>query len=452
MRCVERATFYLAHEIQSPGFTLVYQHLKRNQWKPRDQLIDEQNEKLRRLVQFSYDYVPYYRRKFKTLKLQPHDIREIADLEKLPPIDKRTIISNKQDFYPRGYRTKFNTRTTGGTTGTPFSFRISHRVRFLSAALIYRGWSAAGYSLGDRILFFAGSSLIPKESTTLSKLANQIGRNLRSVSSFDISPQSLNYCLDLISSWKPSYLRGYPSSIVELANHIDKMKKDPPQLKAIFTTSENLYPHIRERIESVFGAKVYDGYGANDGGVQSFECEHTKMHVSTERSILEVVDKDNIATVGETGRILATDLENYIMPLLRYDIGDDAVASDEDCTCGRGSPILDSLIGRTVSIFVTPDGKLIHGWFFLYMFWEYGERVQDYKVTQVTEYDIQILIVPGVDFDSSIIRNIEETTRSNCEDWIVEIHIVDEIPKTTSGKKIFIESKVKRDKKHENNT
>ena len=442
MRLIERAVFNLAHEIQRPGFTLLYQHLMRNQWKSREELASSQTKKLRRMVRFCYDYVPYYRRKFRMLDLDPSDIQEISDLEKIPPIDKREIISNKKDFYPLGFRMKFDTRNTGGTTGTPFSFRVTHRVRYLSAALLYRCWSAGGYHLGDRIFFFAGSSLVPAKTKSLNRLANEIGRNLKSVSSFNITPSTLDYCVELIGSWKPFFLRGYPSSIVELANHVADNQLDLPHLRAVFTTSENLYPRVRERIESAFETKVYDGYGANDGGVQSFECEHGRMHICTERSILEVVDESNCAVVGTSGHILATDTANYAMPLIRYDLGDDAVASEDDCACGRGLPLLDSLIGRTVSIFITPGGRLIHGWFFLYLFWEIGEMVRDYKVTQINQHDIEILIVPGSEFDPSILTTIEEYIHRNCAEWTVVIHLVEDIPKTSSGKKIFIESMV----------
>ena len=443
MRLIERVIFNLAHEIQRPGFVLLYQHLMRHQWKSREELVHEQTKKLRDMIRFCYDYIPYYRKKFKMINLYPSDIKEISDLKKIPPINKKEIISNKEDFYPRGLRIKFDTSTTGGTTGTPLSFRVSRYVRFLSAALRYRSWSAGGYHLGDRILFFAGSSLIPNKSKSLSKFANEMGRNLRSVSSFNISTTTLDYCVEQINTWKPLFLRGYPSSIVELANHVERKNLNLHQLKAIFTTSETLFPHVRESIESTLKAKVYDGYGAGDGGLQSFECEHKRMHICTERSVLEVVNDSNCPIVGEVGRILATDLENYAMPLIRYDLGDDAVASEDSCTCGRGLPLLDSLIGRTVSVFVTPQGKLIHGWFFLYMFWEFGERVRDYKVTQINEYNIEILVVPGSNFTPSILTTIEEYIHSNCVDWIVEINLVEEIPKTSSGKKIFIESNVK---------
>ena len=446
MRLAEKVVFNLAHELQRPGFTLLYRHVLRNQWKSKEELLENQTRRLRRMIGFCYDYIPYYRKKFRMLGLEPADIQKLSDLERIPPIDKREIISNKSDFYPRGFRMRFETRTTGGTTGTPFSFRMTHRVRFLSAALLYRRWAAGGYHLGDRILFFAGSSLIPPKSKTLTKLANEVGRNLRTVSSFNISPATLDYCIDILKSWKPRFLRGYPSSIVELARYVDELDIQLPHLKAIFTTSENLYPHVRAKIESVFGTRVYDGYGANDGGVQSFECEHNRMHICTERSILEVVDDNNSAVVGTQGRILATDLENYAMPLIRYDLGDDAIASDDICTCGRGLPLLDKLMGRTVSVFVTPKGKLIHGWFFLYLFWEIGEAVRDYKVTQITEQDIEILIVPSSNFEKSILKKIKEYIRSNCAEWVVEILMVDDIPRTASGKKIFIESKVQSSK------
>ena len=52
------------------------------------------------------------------------------------------------------------------------------------------------------------------------------------------------------------------------------------------------------------------------------------------------------ASPGEPGRVIVTDLGNYVMPFINYFIGDYAVAGPP-CPCGRGFPTLTSLEGRT---------------------------------------------------------------------------------------------------------
>ena len=111
--------------------------------------------------------------------------------------------------------------------------------------------------------------------------------------------------------------------------------------------------------------------------------------------------------------------------------------------CGRGLPVIEEILGRTVSTLVTPDGTPIHGWFFGWLLIEFGEEIRQYKITQVSRTNIEVLIVPGKGFTENIIQKIQSLAHAKCKDWKVDIRLVDEIPVSKSGKRIFIESKVK---------
>jgi len=445
MLSLEKIIFLASHEVQRPGFHGLYKFLMTNQWKPREILLREQVLLLRRMVQFCFKYVPLYRRRFEESGITPSDIRELSDLEKIPPLTKEDILYNKADILPTVPTGAYYLNNTAGTTGTPLRFRLSRNDRFFSGALLYRGWSGGGYRLGDRMLVLAGASLLMDSHSKLRVRINEVTRNLRFFSSFQMDTESFKKCAMVFQSWKPSYLRGYPSALNELAEYIEDSRIDIPGLKAIFTTSEKLYPKVRENLEGVFEARVFDGYGANDGGVGAYEYECGNLHVDTERSILEVVDEENKQIACGKGRVLATSLRNFAMPFLRYEVGDEVVVAEQECHCGRGLPILDEIIGRTVSVFVKPDGDLVHGWFFLYIFWEIGEAVKKYRVIQETKERIVIDLVPGPGFGDHTIKQIRHFVQSNCTDWLLDFHIVRSIPKTRSGKVIFIESRVKPD-------
>jgi len=60
-------------------------------------------------------------------------------------------------------------------------------------------------------------------------------------------------------------------------------------------------------------------------------------------------------------KLVITDLVNYAMPLIRYEIGDFAVALPGKCPCGRTLPRLKEVSGRTADFLYTPDGKPVFG-------------------------------------------------------------------------------------------
>ncbi|RDE15380.1 MAG: capsular biosynthesis protein [Candidatus Thorarchaeota archaeon] len=443
MSLIERAIFAAAHEIQRPGFTGMYQSLVKNQWRSREALQNDQNRQLRRMVSFCYNHVPFYKQRFKENNLTPFDIRTVKDLEKVPPTTKDDLLKNKDSTFPQGVSVRYYARTTGGTTGNPLAYRISREDRFLSGALLYRGWSGGGYRLGDRVLTLAGSSLIEDVKSATKMRLTELTRNIRFASAFKMSSRNLLKYVNMMNSWKPSFLRGYPSALYEFARFIEDHDLSIPEVSAILVTSEKLYPEVRETLQRVFRTRVFDGYGANDGGIGAYEYECGNMHIDTERSILEVVDEHDKQVASGEGHVLATSLVNCAMPVIRYDMGDQVIASDEFCNCGRGSPLLKEVIGRTVSILVMPDGSRVHGWFFQHVFWSVGEQVRKYRVVQETKDRIEIDIVPGSDFSEHTIERIRELVSYTCSNWILNFHIVESIPKTKSGKSIYIESKVK---------
>ena len=200
---------------------------------------------------------------------------------------------------------------------------------------------------------------------------------------------------------------------------------------------------MREKISDVFGCEVYDGYGLNDGGVSAYECpEHAGLHIDTERSIMEVVDGEGHQIDRGDGQILATSLYNYAMPFIRYTTGDNGHIIDDVCGCGRGYPLLKGIMGRTTDVLFTPEGKNIHGWFFLYIFWDYGKGIKEYQVVQETLEKIVVKIVPEDDFDEKQLDRIREVVAERSPGWHIEFKYVDMIERSGAGKYKFIINKL----------
>lgn len=435
-----KSVFILAHEVGNREFYSMYKKLIRDQWKPYDELKLEQEKQLRHLIQFSYENVPYYRNLFKAEKLSPQDIRTIEDLEKIPVLTKETIKNHWDEFKPAGLSSmKYDTRATGGSTGTPLQYRVSNNDRFLNGALLYRGWGYGGYELGDRMVFLAGSSLDVGTQPWVMKRAHEIVRNIRKLSSFDMADAEMRHYASVLNSFKPRFIMGYASSIYFYARWAKENSVAVPQLTGVFTTAEKLYPNMREVIGEVFRCGVYDTYGLNDGGVTAFECsEHAGLHIDTDRSIMEIVDPDHRQVVQGQGEILATSLYNFAMPFIRYSTDDLATLGDAECSCGRHTRVLEEMVGRSVDIFVTPEGKSVHGWFFLYIFWEHGQGIKEYQLVQTAIDKIKIKIVPDKNFDEKEIETIRKIIVSKSPQWDVQFEEVESIDRTQAGKYKFI--------------
>ena len=68
--------------------------LNESQFWTKEQIISFQNERLRLLINYVSQNVPYYKCLFKELGLKPGDIQRKEELIKLPILDKHTIKQN----------------------------------------------------------------------------------------------------------------------------------------------------------------------------------------------------------------------------------------------------------------------------------------------------------------------------------------------------------------------
>jgi phenylacetate-CoA ligase len=336
----------ILHNLRWRNFDKELDVLINNSYLSLNTLRQKQFEDLRRIYSFAVDNVEYYKDYNEKYSVNVQEAKTIEDiLSKLPIIDKEIIKKNKNNFFSG--MDNYIEMTTGGSTGTPFSYRLDRDCYKYSKLLKYRGYSYAGYSLGDSLIIFGGGSLVKKTDFVTSLKTSLI--NTKKVSSYGVSEKQLLHLYKYVNKNKNLFIYGYASSIFFLALFIENNNLEvtsPP--RAIFTTSEVLLEHQREKIESVFKTKIYNDYGINDGGGSAHECSsHEGMHLDMERSIIEVVDEDGCSVKEGVGKIIVTSLKNYSMPFIRYDTGDYAKITSKECKCGRETPRIIEIIGRT---------------------------------------------------------------------------------------------------------
>src|SRR5262249_6582986 len=132
-------------------------------------------------------------------------------------------------------------------------------------------------------------------------------------------------------------------------------------LDRIVSIGSVLTDEIRDACEAAFGARPIDQYGAQETGLLASECPSCgHLHVNAETALVEVLDDDGKPSApGTTGRVVVTAFYNYAMPLIRYELGDLAVAGPERLKCAIKLPALGAVLGRYRNSFTLADGRTV---------------------------------------------------------------------------------------------
>ena len=77
-------------------------------------MFTDSEKKLKKLVEHSYNTVPYYKRVFDDNNLKPADIMSSEDLLKLPPLTKDDIRNNLHDLLSKSHKKHAYPAATGG--------------------------------------------------------------------------------------------------------------------------------------------------------------------------------------------------------------------------------------------------------------------------------------------------------------------------------------------------
>ncbi len=414
----------------------------RGQWLSQAALDDVQAARLRAMVAFSVDHVPYYRKLFAELGLAPADITTAVDLQRLPVLDKETVRADPDSFRPVGLRERALPQSTGGTTGTPLRYWVTPsamQYTYATYEVRFRNW--AGVALGDRMATINGRKIVPIDQTKPPFWRHNLAFNQIYLSAYHLTDENLPAYLGQLEKYRPEVIVGYVSSVHLLADYINRHGLEGAvRPRAVLVSSETLFPWMRADIERAFGCKAHDGYGLGELAAFITECNHGSLHISPEYGVVEGVETD-----GEE-RLVATGLFNQAMPLLRYDTGDVIEFADPSkrCACGRELPVVDKLLGRADDYVVTPDGRSV-GPAPLSLAFQSVPGIREAQIRQDDPSSVAVLLVVGPDFGIDQQDQLDRELRERLGPEVaIDYDRVEAIPRTTWGKRRLVDSRVGR--------
>jgi phenylacetate-CoA ligase len=252
------------------------------------------------------------------------------------------------------------------------------------------------------------------------------------MSSYHLSPQTVDAYIGRLRSFQPALIDSYPSSIEPIARRLLAVGSSDIRPRAIVTSSETLFPPTRELIQNAFGCPVFDYYGGGEMAAFISQCESGSYHVNPEFGIVEILRDGEPVRPGETGEIVATGFINQVMPLIRYATGDLAVAGDGPCPCGRAFPVIQRIEGRADDVVITPEGRRIGR---LDPIFKSAVSITEARVVQDANDHIRLEVVPDQGYSAAgEAVLIDELQRRLGPTMRVDVVQVAAIPRERSGK------------------
>jgi phenylacetate-CoA ligase len=416
--------------------------LERNQWLSPSEVYEKQQKKLASLLSYAYKNVPYYRSLIHDAEFDGKNSVAATDLTKIPPLTKEIVRHMKDQMISEDLTgNELRENSTSGSTGEALNFYTDRRSKVYRKAAELRSDSFTGWRYGDKVVRLWGASIDASVAQSMRGRLHGWVTGSRFLSSFDLSEKTMDSYVRTIRDYKPALLISYPGPLEQFAIHCRDRGVGFPSIKAIVSSAETLWPHQRETVEAVFGVKIFNRYGAREFGQIGSECEvHNGLHVSADRLLLEIVDDEyRQCPVGKSGKILITDLDNYGMPMIRYEIGDSGVVpTDVTCDCGRGLPLIETVEGRTLDVVRTPNGRRVGGTFWTLLL-RSRPGFRQFQVVQKSRDKVEIWFIRNNDFDASVLDYFTDVILEQCgRDFRVEFVETESIDLTGSGKQRIV--------------
>jgi len=324
-------------------------------WEPerecmdRDDLKQLQLEQLQATLSRVYMNVPFYRKKFDELSIDPDELRSLEDIRKLPFTTKNDL----RDNYPYGLfavplREVVRIHASSGTTGMSTVVGYTKNDIKNWSNLVARVMTAGGVTKDDVVQIAFGYSLFTG-GFGLHYGAERIGASVIPISSGNTARQ-----IKIMQDFKTTALVCTPSYALLIADTIQEMGVDINSfsLKYGLFGAEPWSEKMRQEIQNKLRIVATDNYGLSEvmGPGVAGEClQRNGLHINEDHFLVEIINPETLEPVapGEIGELVITTLAKEAFPVIRFRTRDLTRLMPEPCPCGRKTVRMLRVMGRT---------------------------------------------------------------------------------------------------------
>jgi phenylacetate-CoA ligase len=342
-------------------FNQFLEALARTEKLPPRELARYQEQLLIRLVRHASDRLPFYRDRLACLFNSAKEI-DLSRWNEVPFLTREDVVAHGREMRVPELAPDYGEiaeARTSGSTGVALEIATNGLVFFTANALLTRAarwWGVATARPAASIRRFINEPPPPSPEGSVAK-----GWSFA-------DPGAAHYELDMMTpveqqlEWlarrKAPHLFTQASGVLAIAHAVTPERGRALSIETVFLTGETIPDGTREIVAERLGARLAGIYSCREIGMIATECESAPhYHVAAENALVEIVDDHGRDVApGERGRVVVTGLYNYVMPFIRYQLGDIAVAGASPCPCGRTLPTIARIDGRTRNAFVFRDG------------------------------------------------------------------------------------------------
>jgi len=351
----------------------------------------------------------------------------LRDFSRLPVIAREELRQRFRDAINaharRGSHSKLLIGATSGTTGVPMRVAFTEK-----AAVQYR-------ILRNRLFGFGG--LKPEEEFIYPRTTpnpHYCSKNVFLAHDLEAMVDSCEALFRRMRENNIVAIFAFPSFLTLVAERMQRDRVTPPPIKAIFSAGEDLSPAMRARIEKAFQARVYNHYATVDLATIGQECEYQRgIHINPEFHFLEILAPDGTPLgPDQWGRIVITQPDPALVPIIRYETGDIGMLLSGSCECGRTLPRI--MIRGRASEVISTGKEVISPLAFKEIIDAYDpayERVRQYQVILAEDARLRLLLVPTERFipedAADIDRICKKFLRGRIEFALDVVHDVEHI-------------------------
>jgi len=418
-----------------PQFILGYLSMLRRHRLPPEQIRRYQERRLESILRHALKRVPAYMETpgSRVAAMRGEGFRA---LEQFPIMDRWGLVEQRERFVANN-ALRYSPRLvqTGGTTGKPVRLYLSGptRARWNMMALLRYQW--AGWRGGDRTVVF-GTSYGDPVGTIPVDVASWVDRATGRLflNGARVTTEQVVSFARMTFEFHPQFILGFPSLLVLLAREVQALglRVRP---RAVLTGGELLSEAHRDYLTQTFGCPVFDWYNMWENVATAIQCERGTYHFIPELSYVEILRNGRPAQPGEVGEVVGTHLENYGMPLIRYNMNDLASPIGSPCECGRNLLSITLIGGKGRDLIVTPRGFVLLPARQVTAKLDPPIRIEKLQFYQERKEEVLIRIVRGAGHNEDDTRRLLAQIDRMLEGAVVlRSEYVDDIPRTPSGK------------------
>lgn len=341
---------------------------ERKYWNPEMESIlgtpemrEIQWAKLKKQLKFVYESCDYHKKRFDRLGIKPEDVRSSEDFSKGVPIFDKDDWRKSQEESMRKYGHALGVHlcmpldkvallsATSGTTGLPTFYIFSKDDVEESGGMAYgiRGLWRIGVRPGDRVALAFGLSMFIG-GVPMVHAIERIGACCVPVGA-EAGTERVLMFTKLTGAKCLICTPSFATYMIEKAPEVTGTEVKELGIKILLCGGEPGagIPDVRERLETAYGAKVFD--------VQAgFSCDYPiyqGMHIiDDDVTYWELVDPETKEPIkwenGAIGENITTTLEPTVAPFVRYSPGDVIQIFTDPCPCGM-TGFRYKIVGRT---------------------------------------------------------------------------------------------------------